>query len=120
MLLNLPKELLNTILNYVALNDIENFLLSCKRLHQIANLPFLQQHSEARKRFKRIQICHGLFGSSQSPKLLESFLLAPKMADYVKEMEVYDWMVSWDRKKREEKFFLVHLPFSGTFHTPVQ
>lgn len=48
-------------------------------------------------------------------------MLAPKMADYVKEMEVYDWMVSWDDPPQEERgeiFFgasslLRQLPYPG-------
>ena len=92
-LLDLPTELLENIWEFVSRNDIDSFMLSCKLLHNTVRADRLNEHRMAKVRLKRIENSRlNLFGL---PKLLQSFLLAPNMADYTKEMIVNLWGEHW-------------------------
>lgn len=95
-LLDLPTELLENIWKYVSRNDIDSFVSSCKRLHSLARADRLIEHRMAKARLTRIETSWSTFELYEFPQLLQSFLLAPDMADYVKEMLIDGWVGCWD------------------------
>ena len=103
-LLDLANELLDDIWEYISGNDIDSFRLSCKRLRNLADPGRLMEHREAKARFTRIEsrwlnrltLC-------EFPQLLQSFLLEPDMADYVREMLVDGWERWFDDSPENER-----------------
>ena len=96
-LLNLPGELLCLILKHVKPSDIDNFLLSFKRLHRIASKSFLDSHALSKYRLRTIDNWVGMSTRYTTPELLELILDEPCKADYVKAMVVRPWRVQWDK-----------------------
>ena len=95
-LLNLPGELLCLILEHVRPNDIDNFLLSCKRVHGIASGKFVDNHTRFKSFLKTIDSWAGAFPCCTIPKLLDLTLDDPSKADYVKAMVVRPWRIQSD------------------------
>ena len=101
-LVDLPNELLERILDFVEPNDLDNFTRSCKILHKLADdsrvedSSRLLDHMYRKVHLKRIENGWGDFTIFEFPELLGGFLIAPRMADYVKEMAVNPWKVCWD------------------------
>ncbi|KAL9072309.1 MAG: hypothetical protein Q9161_003628 [Pseudevernia consocians] len=91
-----PNEILEGIIDVVAPNDLDNLVMSCKRLKAIASRRRLPQHVVNKGFFTRIENNWGNFTHSGFQGLLKTFLDVPSMADYVKEMVVNPWKVRWD------------------------
>ena len=94
---NLPVELLCLILKHVRPNDIDNFLLSCKRLHGIASKEFVDDHTFFKNWLRTIDNWVGMSTRCTTPELLELILKEPCKADYVKAIVVRPWRVQWDK-----------------------
>ena len=92
-LVNLPGELLCEILKHVRPKDIDNFLLSCKRLHGIASPKFVDNHTWLKLFLKTID---NAISSYTTPKLLDLVGDDPCKADYVQAMVVRPWRLQWD------------------------
>lgn len=103
-LLDLPNELLEEILDCIAPNDLDNFFLSCKRLRKLASFEVLHTHLMGKVQLKRIENGGGNSAPYEFPELLDVFLLAPSVADYVKEMSLKHWKVCWDDPPEEDEF----------------
>ena len=93
---SLPAELLLEILEHVRPNDIDNFLLSCKRVHGIASKEFMGNHTWFKSFLKTIDSWAGAFPCCTTSKLLDLILDDPYKADYVKAMVVTPWRVQSD------------------------
>ena len=93
-LLDLAAELLCLILRHVRPNDIDNFLLSCKRVHGIASKDFLDNHTALKHKLRRVDNWSGV--ACQTAELLELILDEPCKADYVTAMVVRPWKTQWD------------------------
>ena len=92
-LLNLADELLCLILKHVRPNDIDNFLLSCKRLYGTASNKFVDNHTWLKLFLKTIDSALPWY---TTPKLLDLVLDDPCKADYIKAMVVRPWRVEYD------------------------
>ena len=90
LLLDLPNELLEAILDCVAPNDVENFTLSCKLIHNLATKR-LQEHRVLKRDFTRVESNRGPFRSNQFSGLLYQVLIEPPKADYVQQVLIDGW-----------------------------
>ena len=102
-LLDLPNELLDIVVDYVKPHDIENFTLSCKRVHKLARSRLIE-HQVLKAGLRKIESGWGPFpGRYQFPELLELFLVEPRDADYVSEMIVQGWSPFWQENSEDEQ-----------------
>ena len=99
-LLNLADELLCLILRHVAPNDIDNFLLSCKRTYGIASKRFVDNHAWLKYHLRTIDNCTAMSTTCTTPELLKLILDENCNADYVKAMVVRPWRVQWSKGLR--------------------
>lgn len=90
LLLDLPNELLEAILDRVAPNDIENFTSSCKLIHSLAT-KILQEHKVLKRAFTRVESNRGPFSANQFSGLLYQVLIEPLKADYVQQVLIDGW-----------------------------
>ena len=107
-LLTLADELLCLILSHVAPNDIDNFLLSCKRTCGIASKRFVNDHAWLKYHLRTIDNCTAMSTTCTTPKLLELILDENCKADYVKAMVVRPWRVQWSKSLRRYRYPRMH------------
>ena len=95
-LFSLPNELLDEIVDWIAPNDFESFVLSCKHLYEFAGYERRRRHFSFKMSLERIT--NDCLGSTPHyfPELLGDFLDEPNVADYVDELRVIPWRMCWD------------------------
>lgn len=90
-LLDLPTELLHIIVQCVKPHDVENFTLSCKRVHEVARNRLIE-HRVLKAGLREVESGSGHFpGRYRFSELLELILVQPRHADYVSRMVIAGW-----------------------------
>ncbi len=90
----LPNELVIQIWGYVIdPDDVESFALVSKSVYGLA-APFLREHARLKQIWSRIRYPNKKSGSGAAV-LLEGMLLNPRIALYVKELQITRWEVDW-------------------------
>ena len=95
---DLPNELIMIIWGYVIEPEsVERFALVSKGIHGLA-APFLREHARLKQQYSGI--CYP--DSSKhggAAFLLERMLLNPRIALYIKELEIDEWASCWDARR---------------------
>ncbi len=79
LLWDLPVEILRQIVDCVALNDLDNFMLYDERLREVAGSDLLHQHENYKRDLQRIEHSWGHFTPYELEELLVMFLVVPKL-----------------------------------------
>lgn len=90
----LPSEVLLMILLMVSIDDIENFTLASKKLHNLGT-DRLQRHLQLKRKYS---FCNLTKDDESYPiimKFLGDVLKNPEIASYVKELSIERWIPEW-------------------------
>ena len=119
LLFDLPTELLRQIVDCVAPNDLDNFMLYDERLREVAGSNFLLQHENYKRDLQRIEHSWKHLTPYELEELLEMFLAVPSLADYVKKMVINPWKMRWKEEDTVSHWVPpvpsdTHLPYSDS------
>ena len=71
--------------------DVESFALVSKNVYFLA-APFLREHARLKGQWSEVRYPRG---PTRAAFLLEEMLLSPRIALYIKELQIFDWAEDW-------------------------
>lgn len=92
---DLPNELIMHVWSYVIEPEsVENFALVSKRVYGLAT-PFVKEHARLEQKYSRIIYSNRHWRVAD---LLETMLLNPRVALYIKELRIKSWASCWKQQ----------------------